>query len=283
MIKKIMSLSIVFLILLFNSSCSRSTGVNNNDSEKSTPGHSTIPTETKEIPQSSMPTESNTNQYHPIISINYFREEAYSSAIILGGSHEGEFFTYNEYTENNMNSGTDLIYNDEKFRCYGSEGFITETNCYDSKIEYGDHLYEPMIKLGYFKTESHLPIIGIDCDWEVVPRTPTYIHDNELYLDYDGDGVDERIIAKSMGEIINEHGVKQNQKTISLMRNDYIICELDLALYEEETFWYYFLDLNGDSTLEVILMRQTPNEYFFNVYEIAKNKFICIFEYSGGD
>lgn len=276
MIKKIALILILIVTMFMISSC----GVrNNNPPETSVAKDSPAPCTNIPLEPQITDVSNDDNDLNPIVylirtSISEF------GAIVLGGSYNGVLFTYNDIIRGKVGDGKITNLYGEEFKCYGEDGFINSVRRKNSILSDSDREYG-FIYLDNFETESYQPIIGIDCDWDVLPRTPVQITSDEMLLDYDGDGTEEKIINKYGDKNVVE-GDDVRDVDICIIRKGEVISILHFSLYNNDGFYYYFLDLNGDNVLEMVYLYYDNYGYLFEVYEIKNKEFIKVYEYLEG-
>lgn len=234
----------------------------------STPTLTPTPTPTPDSTSSSVDLISSVSDknYHPIILAWD------NNANVIGGSIGNEWYPFDRFKLPRPDPSVtydftiDLIKGSEEYNLYSTTEYIqtvkgTKLGCY-----FNPSSGQQNLTLGFEPSVNDGPYIGVSCDWDAISRLPKIEKEGnstKYVNDLDNDGTEESILVNFIRDPGN--APKYNP-------DDYIRV-FDIVNNYGDSGWYniYFLDLNGDNKLEVILVQSTP-QILAAIYEFNNGK-----------
>jgi hypothetical protein len=239
--------------------------------------------------------------YHPVIFAMRNIEGTISSAAVLGGSQDGKWYRIEDFEiryhgklvdDQNFEPqdnekpyvSLELVNGGEIFSLYSESEFITKV--VGSKpllyISWSDGARIVPIEFKPFKIEDEY-LIGVNGDWNVLPRRPLQVASGVSQIDLDCDGVDERIVSRAV--YVSSEGFETpiTEIEVKLEKKGKNIFNTKIQLDGTYVSDYKILtpDLNGDGKLELVIIEGGHN-ITVNVYEV-KDKVKSVFHFYVGD
>lgn len=235
--------------------------------------------------------EKEKNNYHPII-YPYAKdsEGKYYLGFILGGSKDGQWYSYRDFNlpdayQEIKDYNVDLVKGDELYNFYSNDSYIsTQKGNTPSLIYYGS-LGESVLKVEIepFTSDEEGHFIGLASEWDAMPRNAEKIDDNSFAIDLNNDG-NEEIINVNEYPFKTENGEEAKKVEIVIEEKDGTT--KDSIIYDhveiEDNLEILFLDLNGDSNIEILTIIDRHN-LSISGYEYRNGKTIPILDFYMGD
>lgn len=236
-------------------------------------------------------------EYHPIIFAFKEKNGVYSRARLLGGTKDGKWVQVENQEvkvggqildKDCMNlPGSDgkkdvyaemaMVKGGETYRFYSFNKYLAESEGNRPVIwingDTGDRLFDVGFKPLKGNNDT---IFGINAQWNPLPRTPQKIDAKTFTIDMDNDGKEEKITREEKktedeGATYISYIVKRNNKVVA--KGEYNA--------EGGGSQIYFLDLNGDNKMELIISDYgDANE--LSVYELKGDSVANVLNYYCG-
>lgn len=297
---------LILITAMLLASCEISeTNTNRNDSHSiMTEPHSTTAsesiTETAELERTPSPTstigkassaavdnDNIVNTYHPIVFIHKNYKGEFRN-IIFGGSKEGKWYNVEDFKLPSDHSlledfSTKLAKGDESYKLYSDSKYITTSAGIKPKLYYvelcGSHVIDPQIDP---MTPDEDYLIGVNCDWDALPRMPEILEPGIKLIDLDNDGENEKLTITETQDPKSKDIIKN--VLVYVEKNNNKILELDFDLDDTYTTKYkiFTLDLDGDGKMEIV-NASTGYLTYISVYQLSENAFSKVLSYYLGD
>ncbi|MCT4594222.1 MAG: hypothetical protein N4A57_08145 [Anaeromicrobium sp.] len=229
------------------------------------------------------------NEFHPIVFAFKDKDGVFSKAHVLGGSKDGNWYSIYDFKmptdfieEDYVH--TQLVRGGEKYRFYfkGEEiGKVTGDNptLYISQAS-GESILS--VKIPTIIENRGDFIIGINGDWNGVPRKIEELHVDKSYLvDLDNDGKNEKVYMEEI-QSPDKEKAKKFQLYMEKEGNSIFVEDISSDMIYSNEYRVYFADLNGDSKMEVITV---SIGHYMNVtiYELDNLRIKSVLNFYEGD
>jgi len=252
-----------------------------------------------------------TNNLHPIVIAYEPDGESISSAFVLGGSMDGKWFNITDFsvalngntmnideytnyqysceTAEPQNVEIDLLKKGDTFRFYSDIEYVSEQKVeqslfYISELS-GDAILEAVFEpFSPANTKNNSYLIGVNGEWNALPRPLKQLEKNKYSIDIDNDGEEE--ILNIVETPNNDEEGFINLRDIKLLLEkdgEEILVETSFLDGEyTENFFIYALDLNGDEILEILTFT-TGNNVSIQAKQINGNVVNSVLSFYMGD
>lgn len=204
------------------------------------------------------------NAYHPVIFAFKDNNGFFSNAEVLGGSKDDKWFKITDFKikgryvkpedflQESINENyvdTDLVKGDETYKFYSQNKFIAKETGAKPILTIppanGENILS--VKVNTFKADEDF-VIGINGEWDALPRIPKQHNKTTYTIDLDGDGKDEIL------SIVVKNKEKDKNINIIIKRNGQNIQIAEISVDGEyiEDYKVLTLDINGDGKLEIL-------------------------------
>lgn len=166
--------------------------------------------------------DTNINQFHPVIIARKHYMGGFSKAYVIGGSKDNNWYKLSDFnlptdSFEKVYVDVDLVKGNETYKIYSSKEFITtirgEKPTYQlSPANCRDLL---QVKLESLDINENF-FVGVNGDWDALPRTLNEIEENVYSVDLDKDGKEE--ILRLLEISSNEGDFSEELKSIKLLK-----------------------------------------------------------------
>lgn len=245
-----------------------------------------IETETEQTSGETSMKENIINPYHPIVFV-YKNYKGDFSSVIFGGSKDGKWYNLDDFNLPEDDSQCKNFYlalakGDEVYNLYSKDKFLSSITGNSLRIHYaessGTHYITQKFDSLHSEEDS---IIGVNCDWNALPRIPEIIEPGAYSIDLDNDGEDE-VLKITENPDSKTKDITNIQAFVE--KNGDRILELDFNLEDPYTVKYniFFLDLDGDGIMEMVETTIGHN-ISISVYQLRDSKFSKVVHFYVGD
>lgn len=229
------------------------------------------------------------NPYHPIIVAFRNDSKKVLGGIVLGGSKGKKWYKYSDFAMsrngkkvtpqdyiddislNETVVDVDLAKGNESYTFYGLTESVAKTTGGRPTFSvdgYGNDLMSIVFKS--FQAED-TAVIGINGEWNGLPRTPETLSKESVSVDMEGDGTKETLtyfktVPRDEDFAPNAYKVNVN---INKGENKIPVTNFVVDGVYTSSYTVHTLDLNGDGKLEIIIIKRGHNLQI-DVYEINK-------------
>ncbi len=233
--------------------------------------------------------DTNVNQYHPVIIARKRSGGSFSEAYVIGGSKDGKWyklsdFNFPEDSFDKVYVDIDLVKGGETYKLYSSEKLIAtvkgEKPTYMISAASGNQLLQ--VKMGSLNIEDNF-FIGVNGDWNALPRALNVIESNVYSVDLDNDGKEEILrLTETPSNEANSSDSKDVQLTVEADGKSVIVGQETVDGIYVSDYLVFAIDLNGDGKLEIIIAALGHNTSLA-VIEFADGQFNEVLNFYNGD
>lgn len=227
--------------------------------------------------------ENNINPYHPIVVMHKNYKGVFQNTII-GGFKDDKWYSITDFNPPTIytelrNFSSDLATGSEEYKIYSENDYITSLEGKKPILSHADSCDTYTLDPLFNDLESEEGcLIGINCDWDPLPKISKRIDQEREVIDLDNDGENE---------IIYTHEVQDSKNatkdiTMSVLKNGNTIKNLHFLAGNEDRYNRFFMDLNNDGILEIVIVTFGRWE-FFAIYQMNNNEINQIFGFYMGD
>ncbi len=218
------------------------------------------------------------NEFHPIVCSGWI----FQTTRIIGGSKDGKWYQMADFIQEDDLSfkkaykAIDLAKGGEIYKFYSPFKFLFEEKGTQPIIYISEYsgievevTFEP-------KDLGGQVVMGINGDWDAMPRKLERIDENTYSVDLDNDGDKETIMLVDKGA---------DEKTFQIMLKDKMntfILESMEYYNELPTITLFTLDLDGNGSLEIITKSIVTGSLLY-AYEYKNKEINTIFRWYNGD
>jgi hypothetical protein len=254
-------------------------------------------------PPSKPPAPTVISAYHPVLIA--FPDSEKGGAIIggsaLGGSKGGKWFAFDKLPMKAKLKGdgfmsaseeeqarnfvtTPLLKGGEDYRFYDTKRYLKTVKGQRPLLSYspasGNSTFD--VKLARFSATKAQMVIGINGEWDALPRRPRWVNGRRATVDLDNDGSEETISIVDAKKV--QHGETTTEVKIWVQRGKKrVLAEtIELDGTYASSYELHLIDLDGDGKLELV-----TGSFGHNVSVTAKaftgSAFQPVFHYYMGD
>lgn len=305
MMKKYLFIALVMILSFVLTACDKTEEKNNTGKIKA----KSVQNNKSPAPTTSKKNSLNfvANAYHPIIFAYKDENNVFSRAYVLGGSGGNKWFKITDFNLrgrltkpedfsvpqdmsseefqriiNNNYVDIDLAKGGETYKFYSNDKFITRSKGMKPTLTINGSTLDKilLVKVNPFKAEDDF-IVGINGEWNALPRVPRLLENNTYALDMDGDSDNDilrlvQLSKKSKEETIDIDVILEKDGK-NILVDKILVDGTYTASYRVLT-----LDINGDGRLEVLTVQSGHNTRI-GAYEIDNGIAKLVLEYYNGD
>lgn len=262
---------VLVLVVLFGTIIFGGCGVkqNNTQTNNMTPQEQTIANKNNEISNNQLQ-KLIINPYHPIVFMGGSYDGNLSKATVLGGYQNNKWYTIDDFdyfikekkvplqsfldnqSLQESSVDTNLLKGNETFKFYSNSQLISTVNAKGSKPTMFVSPASAQASLNFnienVNTKENF-IIGVNGDWNALPRAPKILSDNSFLIDLDNDNIIEKITANFI------ETSKDDYKVVVEVEKGNKKIKVSESYMGKESLKYFkmmALDLNGDDKMEII-------------------------------
>lgn len=227
--------------------------------------------------------------YNPIIiSVRNFETGKLEGGIVVGGSVNNQWVEVDDFVLPNQGSKAyleefdiDLVKGRENYKIFADNSYLGSVVGGKPSYSYTPSSGTHTIEIEFIRQLDirENVAIGIDCNWNVLPRTPEILENNNGYsIDLDNDGIYEifKVVSENEGSGYRDYIFQKNDIETINFASSFV----DIA----NNIWskILFADLNGDDKLEIIIISM-GHERSIGIYEYKDGLIEEVLEYYEGD
>jgi len=292
---------VLVLVALFGTIIFGGCGVKQNNIQVNNVTHQeqTIANKNNEISNNQLQ-KSIINPYHPIAFMGGAYDGELSKATVLGGYQNNKWYTIDDFdyfikekkvplqsfldnqSLQESSVDTNLLKGNETFKFYSNSQLLSTVNAKGSKPTMFVSPASAQASLNFnienVNTKEKF-IIGVNGDWNALPRIPKVLSDNSYLIDLDNDNAPEKVTAnfietsKDYYKVVVE--MEKNNKKIK-------VSEGNMTKESLKYFKIMILDLNGDGKMEIITYT-TGTAGGISIVEINGNEVKNVLGYDSGE